>query len=140
MEQIPLSTLTNGLTFTADLFIDNSFLILPQTVPISESLIQTLTEWEFDTILSEGNLSLGGDIGIPQDSEETTVEIENEYVNPIRKAMENSAPGVILNGDEGRMKMVQDVYNEYLNYIERLFTRYATHKTINQEELFETVK
>lgn len=140
MEQIPLSTLTSGLTFTADLFIDNSFLILPQTVPISESLIQTLTEWEFDTILSEGNLSLGGDIGIPQDSEETTVEIENEYVNPIKKAMENSAPGVILNGDEGRMKMVQDVYNEYLNYIERLFTRYATHKTINQEELFETVK
>ena len=83
MEQIPLSTLTSGLTFTADLFIDNSFLILPQTVPISESLIQTLTEWEFDTILSEGNLSLGGDIGIPQDSEETTVEIENEYVSGV---------------------------------------------------------
>jgi HD-GYP domain-containing protein (c-di-GMP phosphodiesterase class II) len=140
MEQIPLSTLTNGLTFTADLFIDNSFLILPQTVPISDSLIQTLTTWEFDTLLSEGNLSLGGDIEIPQDFEKNTLEKEDEYVNPIKKVMENSAPGIVLNGEDARMKMVQDVYNEYLNYIERLFTRYATHKTINQEELFETVK
>ena len=27
-----------------------------------------------------------------------------------------------------------------MNYVERLYTRYATHKTINQKELFETVQ
>ena len=42
MEQIPLSTLTNGLTFTADLFIDNSFLILPQTLYSTETFLGTL--------------------------------------------------------------------------------------------------
>ena len=66
MEQIELSTLTDGLTFTADLFVDNNFLLLPQSAPISDSIIAALKLWEFDSVLSDGDLSLGGDIGVPQ--------------------------------------------------------------------------
>ena len=140
MEQIALSTLTDGLTFTADLFVDNNFLLLPQSAPISDSIIEALKLWEFDTVLSDGNLSLGGDIGVPQEAKEEKKEHIDVSINPIKKAMSKSAAGAALNGDEGRMKMVQDVYNEYMNYVERLYTRYATHKTINQKELFETVQ
>jgi HD-GYP domain-containing protein (c-di-GMP phosphodiesterase class II) len=140
MEQIELSTLTDGLTFTADLFVDNNFLLLPQSAPISDSIIAALKLWEFDTVLSDGNLSLGGDIGVPQETKEEKKEHIDVSINPIKKAMSKSAAGAALNGDEGRMKMVQDVYNEYMNYVERLYTRYATHKTINQKELFETVQ
>lgn len=140
MEQIELSTLTDGLTFTADLFVDNNFLLLPQSAPISDSIIAALKLWEFDTVLSDGNLSLGGDIGVPQEAKEEKKEHIDVSINPIKKAMSKSAAGAALNGDEGRMKMVQDVYNEYMNYVERLYTRYATHKTINQKELFETVQ
>lgn len=140
MEQIELSTLTDGLTFTADLFVDNNFLLLPQSAPISDSIIAALKLWEFDSVLSDGDLSLGGDIGVPQNYTEEKKEPIEVSVNPIKKAMENSAAGAALSGDEGRMKMVQDVYNEYMNYVERLYTRYATHKTINQEELFETIQ
>ena len=140
MEQIALSTLTDGLTFTADLFVDNNFLLLPQSAPISDSIIAALKLWEFDTVLSDGNLSLGGDIGVPQETKEEKKEHIDVSINPIKKAMSKSAAGAALNGDESRMKMVQDVYNEYMNYVERLYTRYATHKTINQKELFETYK
>lgn len=140
MEQIALSTLTDGLTFTADLFVDNNFLLLPQSAPISDSIIAALKLWEFDTVHSDGNLSLGGDIGVPQETKEEKKEHIDVSINPIKKAMSKSAAGAALNGDESRMKMVQDVYNEYMNYVERLYTRYATHKTINQKELFETVQ
>ena len=109
MEQIELSTLTDGLTFTADLFVDNNFLLLPQSAPISDSIIAALKLWEFDSVLSDGDLSLGGDIGVPQNYTEGKKEHIEVSVNPIKKAMENSAAGAALSGDEGRMKMVQDV-------------------------------
>ena len=109
MEQIALSTLTDGLTFTADLFVDNNFLLLPQSAPISDSIIAALKLWEFNTVLSDGNLSLGGDIGVPQETKEEKKEHIDVSINPIKKAMSKSAAGAALNGDESRMKMVQDV-------------------------------
>ena len=38
------------------------------------------------------------------------------------------------------MAMVQKVYEEYTNYIEEIFTHYATHKEIDQEEVADIVK
>ena len=36
--------------------------------------------------------------------------------------------------------MVQKVYDEYTNYVEEIFTHYATHKEIDQEEVSDLVK
>ena len=38
------------------------------------------------------------------------------------------------------MELVHSVYEEYMNYIESVFTHYATHKEIDQEELSDTVQ
>lgn len=42
--------------------------------------------------------------------------------------------------EQKRMAVVQTVYNEYLNYINRVYTRYATHKEINLEEMARKVR
>ena len=64
MDTITADSLHENLTFTGDLMIDSTFVLLPQTAPVTNELIKALKEWEFDSFYCEGNLSLGGDIGI----------------------------------------------------------------------------
>lgn len=143
MDTITADSLHENLTFTGDLMIDSTFVLLPQTAPVTNELIKALREWEFDSFYCEGNLSLGGDIGI---SVSSGVEDKKEDVNApkigesLKAAIERSKNIQFDNSDKARMDMVQKVYEEYMNYIESVFTHYATHKEIDQEDLSETVK
>ncbi len=143
MDTITADSLHENLTFTGDLMIDSTFVLLPQTAPVTNELIKALREWEFDSFYCEGNLSLGGDIGI---SLSTGVDDKKEDVNApkigesLKAAIERSKNIQFDNSDKARMDMVQKVYEEYMNYIESVFTHYATHKEIDQEDLSETVK
>ncbi|MCQ2590679.1 MAG: HD-GYP domain-containing protein [Treponema sp.] len=148
METITLESLKEGLTFKGDLVIDQNFILLPQTVEVSKELIQALQEWEFNTVGCDGSLSLGGDIGVSRQP------VQTEAVNAaafnsnraarigesVIKALEESKNTQLDNSDNSRIHLVQSIYDEYMNYIEQLFTHYATHKEINQEELSDTVK
>lgn len=142
MDTITIESLHENLTFTGDLMIDSTFVLLPQTAPITAEVLKALKEWEFNSFYCEGNLSLGGDIGLSVNFAED----ENKTVNTpkigesVKKAIESSRKNQFDNSDKSRMFMVQSVYDEYMNYIENIFTHYATHKEIDQDELSETVK
>ena len=143
MDTITADSLHENLTFTGDLMIDSTFVLLPQTAPVTNELIKALKEWEFDSFYCEGNLSLGGDIGI---SVSTGADDPKEDKNApkigesLKAAIERSKNIQLDNSDKARMDMVQKVYEEYMNYIESVFTHYATHKEIDQDDLSETVK
>ena len=143
MDTITADSLHENLTFTGDLMIDSTFVLLPQTAPVTNELIKALKEWEFDSFYCEGNLSLGGDIGI---SVSTGADDQKQDVNApkigesLKAAIERSKNIQLDNSDKARMDMVQKVYEEYMNYIESVFTHYATHKEIDQDDLSETVK
>lgn len=143
MDTITAESLHENLTFTGDLMIDSTFVLLPQTAPVTNELIKALREWEFDSFYCEGNLSLGGDIGI---SVSTGSDDKKEDSNApkmgesLKAAIERSKNIQLDNSDKARMDMVQKVYEEYMNYIESVFTHYATHKEIDQDDLSETVK
>ena len=143
MDTITADSLHENLTFTGDLMIDGTFVLLPQTAPVTNELIKALREWEFDSFYCEGNLSLGGDIGI---SVSTGTEDHKEDTNSpkmgetLKAAIERSKNIQLDNSDKARMDMVEKVYIEYMNYIESVFTHYATHKEIDQDDLSETVK
>ena len=148
METITLESLKEGLTFKGDLVIDQNFILVPQSAEITPELIQALKEWEFSTIYCDGALSLGGDIGV------NTLKTKSEEINEssfndnratrigdsLKKAIEESKNQQLDKSDSSRIRLVQSIYDEYMNYIEKLFTHYATHKEINQDELSETVK
>ena len=143
MDTITADSLHENLTFTGDLMIDSTFVLLPQTAPVTNELIKALKEWEFDSFYCEGNVSLGGDIGI---SVSTGADDQKEDLNApkigetLKAAIERSKNIQLDNSDKARMDMVQKVYEEYMNYIESVFTHYATHKEIDQDDLSETVK
>ena len=51
MESFSLDSLKEGLSFTDDLLIDSSFILLPKTVSIEDSLLKLLSEWNINTVL-----------------------------------------------------------------------------------------
>ena len=131
MNTVTYESLKENLTFTGDLFIGNNFLLLPHTAPVTMEMLTALKEWNFEEFNCEGGLSLGGD-NKPNETEVINVSL--------KKALEDSKKKQLGNSDHSRMEVVHSVYNEYMNYINSVFTYYATHKKINQAELSETVK
>lgn len=140
METIELTNLKKDLTFSGDLLIDSTFVLLPKTAPVTDEMIKALNEWGFDSVLCEGALSLGGDIGVSKNNDDENAPAKEKIGESVKKAIESSKSSPIGDSDRSRMEMVQGVYNEYMNYIESIFTHYATHKEIDQGELSETVQ
>ena len=141
MDNITLASLHENLSFTGDLMLDSSFVLLPQTAPVSKNLMAALTRWQFDNFYCEGGISLGGDIGVSAGGMDESKAKNNVKIGEsVKKVLENSKNVPVDNSDNARVDMVKNVYNEYMNYIESVFNHYATHKEIDQDELSETVK
>ena len=71
---IKIDSLKEDITFNGDLCIDSNFLLLPITVPVTTELISALKEWQFDTFQCEGDISLGGDIGLSKKEEDFSLD------------------------------------------------------------------
>jgi len=140
METIAVETLRADVVFTGDLLIDSSFILLPHSAPVSDSLIKSLKNWGFENVLCDGNVSLGGDIGVSSENDEKDEKSKERINENVKKAIESSKRTAIGNSDQARLDMVQSVYEEYMNYIEKVFTYYTTHKKIDKEELSDTVQ
>lgn len=140
METINIGALREGITYTSDLMVDNTFLLLPKTAEMTEDLIKALRQWGFEDILVDGSISLGGDIGVSKDDEAEEEAPKEKIGENLKKAIEDSKNTAVGNSDQARMELVYSVYEEYMNYIESVFTHYATHKEIDQEELSDTVQ
>ena len=80
METINVSALRAGITYTSDLMVDSTFLILPKTAEMTDDLIKALRQWGFEDVLSEGSISLGGDIGVSKGIEEVENEQQKEKI------------------------------------------------------------
>ena len=140
METINIGALREGITYTSDLMVDNTFLLLPKTAEMTEDLIKALRQWGFEDILVDGSISLGGDIGVNKNDEPEEESTKEKIGENLKKAIEDSKNTAVGNSDQARMELVHSVYEEYMNYIESVFTHYATHKEIDQEELSDTVQ
>lgn len=57
-------------------------------------------------------------------------------------ALQSAGAGIpnVSDTDEQRITLVKNVYNEYLKYIESVYTYYATNRKINMEDLSTTVE
>ena len=143
MENISINSLKAGHSFNSDLLIDSTFLLLPKSAEVTDDLLKALRQWGFEDILVDGQINRGGDIGITSlDDEEKEEDIsQKEKIGEnVKKAIESSKHTAVGNSDQARIELVHSVYEEYMNYIESVFTHYATHKEIDKEELSETVQ
>jgi len=143
MENISVDSLKAGNCFSSDLMVDSTFLLLPKSAEVTDDLIKALKQWGFDEILADGQINRGGDIGITSLDDEEPIDdkAQKEKIGEsVKKAIESSKHSAVGNSDQARIELVHSVYEEYMNYIESVFTHYATHKEIDKEELSETVQ
>ena len=68
------------------------------------------------------------------------IQAEEKVKNSLKHALEQANSGKFANTERSRLESVQAVYNEYMNYINSVYTDYATRKKINYQELSDTVK
>ena len=151
MQRYPITSLREELSFTSDLMLDENFVLLPAGCPAPKELGTALKEWEFDEFLCNGtvdfknNLFLNAETSSAQASEQSDDKGENKenkakIGQSVRQVIKNSLNSQLDGSDKSRIAMVQKVYDEYTNYVEEIFTHYATHKEIDQEEVSDLVK
>ena len=142
METISVESLKKDASFTGDLILDSSFILLPQSAQLTEGMISDLKTWGFENVLCDGNISLGGDIGISKEVEEnfSPKNTTDKLSNTVKQAIEDSKHIQIGKSDDLRMKMVTGIYDEYMNYIENVFSFYTTHKQIDEDDLSEAIQ
>ena len=166
MNSFNIEGLKPGTFFTSDVMLDKTFLLLTNSIPLSEGMIKALQDWDFKQVFSDGALSSSAiatnisqnttDIDIEElensvnspKSNVTTEKFSAEELNAAKKALENAETIDIddignepkIDTEASRLSVVTNIYNDYLNYISYVYTRYATHKELNYEELSSKVK
>lgn len=144
--KVNINALKPDLTFKSDLMLDENFILLPVAVPVTESLTKALNEWNFTEFSCNAEMSLGGDMGLPiqnvdkSKQEIAKIQAEEKVKNSLKHALEQANSGKFANTERSRLESVQTVHNEYMNYINSVYTDYATRKKINYQELSDTVK
>lgn len=166
MNSFNIEGLKPGTFFTSDVMLDKTFLLLTNSIPLSEGMIKALQDWDFKQVFSDGTLSSSAiSTNISQNTTDIDIEeLENsvnspksnvatekfsaEELNAAKKALENAETIDIddignepkIDTEASRLSVVTNIYNDYLNYISYVYTRYATHKELNYEELSSKVK
>lgn len=155
MNSFNIDELKAGTYFSTDVMLDKTFILLTNSIPLSEAMIKALKDWDFKQIFSDGNPSSSL---ISNDFSQTTeVKLDDimseskptsDRLSAVKKALENAetidlddiGKDAETNAETDRLSVVTTVYNEYINYITKVYTTYATRKTLDLEDLSNTVK
>ena len=155
---LEVSALKPDSTFKTDLMLDGQFVICVPPCPITRELIRALLEWDFKEVQSisaprveekpvqidEKELleaASAKTFNANETSDVSDMFIENKNDPALQKIkdsiseLEKKEPL-----EDGRMDFIRSLYNEYLKYISQVYLKYSTHKILNYEEIYSTVK
>ncbi len=142
---VKIDALREDLTFKGDLLLDKSFLVLPAEVPVTKELLKALSEWEFKEFVCESDSVPIRPAESPKPEEtaeepKTSVQKISETLDAyVKKTFGNADAEQFESTEKAKLASVEKIYAEYLNYITSVYTRYATHLEISQEDLSKTV-
>ena len=144
MNTFELSVIKDGVSFTKDVLLDMLFIVEPAGVAIPNTVIAALADWEFNEVASEGNVDIDDFTAkrIKPEGRSTVPEQSAPALSSgIKRSLEDAERMRTLeNSDQARLAAVQNVYDEYMDYIDHIYTHYATHKQIDYKNLEETVR
>ncbi len=142
MNSYVVADLKPDIYFSSEVQLDNSFVLLHPITPLSNELIKALSDWGFKEIFSEGSIS---NVSVREPETEGTteqVEVIPQDTSALNERLKDNIAKITEHVDANTNKFdsVKAVYNEYLNYIKIVYTRYATHKELQYKPLYEAVK
>ena len=159
MNSFNVEELKSGVYFTSDVMLDKTFLLLTNSIPLSEGMIKALQDWDFKQIYSDGSLSSVStattissnttDVNFDEITDSNSNnKITSEKINAVKKALESAETIELddigkepeVDAEAKRLGVVTNIYNDYMNYINYVYSRYATHKELRIDELSAKVK
>jgi HD-GYP domain-containing protein (c-di-GMP phosphodiesterase class II) len=126
MNAIPFKDLAPDTYFSAPVFLDDTYILLTPETPLTSSLINRLAEWEIRELFTDG-------IPLNEDAEEAAAESEEADAEG-RPVTSQTA------GDKENLDKVSLFYEQFLKYVETVYTRYVTKGEISLKELSDKIK
>ena len=149
MTNYKITDLKPGTYFSQNLYLDKTFILSTPSTPITEATLKILKNWNFDQVESEGMMGrspFSTPKSIPVEpvkkaAPETVIhQPASEGDAGVKAAIANGRQEIAASDtEEVRMKVAQNVYNEYCRFVNQIFTHYATHKELSYVEISATV-
>lgn len=159
MNLFNVAELSNESVFSSELFLDDTFLLLTPQTPFNDKLRQSLLNWEFRQVYSESELGKAAPPEMPKpttssasvdaaieetfmETEEVSEEEENKEGSVMERALKRveNVKSESTSIDKNHMVLVQIVYEEYINYIEEVYTKFTTHKKLDYDAIYAEMK
>ncbi|PKL08514.1 MAG: HD-GYP domain-containing protein [Spirochaetae bacterium HGW-Spirochaetae-7] len=128
MNAIPFKELTPDTFWSAPVFLDESYILLSPETPMTASLINRLAEWEIREVFTEGEQLV---LGTEQEAEAEESEDSEAEGRPVTSQTA---------ADKENLDKVSLFYEQFLKYVESVYTRYVTKSDISLKELSDKVK
>ena len=123
MNSVPLKDLINDSYFSAPVYLDEKYILLTPETPITNALINRMAEWEFRRVFTEG--------AVVDDALMDGDESADEEAKPITSQSAD---------DRENLDKVSQFYEQFLKYVDLVYTRYVTKNEIVLKELSDKVK
>ncbi len=150
MNTFSTDSLKPDVFFTADLLLDKSFMLTPFTCPVTTTLLEELKDWDFTSVQSDGSVTSSN--ALMNETQEVSVETITVESAPEKNLLDQAfdeskssfeaAKNLIHANDpeDSILEIVQTVTEYFSNYVNAVYTRYATHLEIDYEQLSIIVK
>lgn len=157
MNSFEVAGIVPDTKFTQDLYLDEKFILTAPGLPFNSRLRQSVVEWEFKTVMSEGEIATekkpapaaapilsdeitdASDLFDDEKPEEVQVEEGDTIVQTVMKQIE-AMPKTAKSTDENQMQLATMIFDQYLRFIEKIFTRYVTHKELDYDAIAAEAK
>jgi HD-GYP domain-containing protein (c-di-GMP phosphodiesterase class II) len=126
MNNYTLKDIPPNYFFTRTVFLDDEFVVASPEMPFTPELLQTLAEWDFQEVLSEGEPSSGYSAGA--DQEETTD-------GPVIDLARASALA-----DTEKLKWAEDFCREFKEYVNKLFSAAFIGEAVSFNQVAEWMR
>jgi HD-GYP domain-containing protein (c-di-GMP phosphodiesterase class II) len=111
--------------FSKTVYLDSRFILVTPEMPFSSQLVQTLGDWEFREVFSEG---------------EPCEDFVAETLNSADETEPAAPHSLAAMNDAGKLKQAEAFYSSFYIYVETLFTHVSIKNELDFKSVAEKVK
>ena len=122
LKKIPLDKIPRNSFFSEAVFLDKNFILATPEMPLSEELMNSLRNWEFTDIYSNGTV------------------LEDYAANKSGEAAEMELTEATIVSDSEKIRRAENFYNAFHKYVETLFTKVSIKDELDFKAVAEKIK
>lgn len=137
MNEFEVSELKENTYFTAEVFLDKTFVLLNNFTPVTRDLLKELTDWRFLKVYSAGQVT---DKAPSKGPRPAPAAVPADDADADAAALEPLDEDGAEEEDDEEIAEIKKTYKEFLAYITSVYTFYSTHKKFDIEELSQKLR